>query len=70
MKKPKPLIYQKTPFKGKLCSTPYITNADLYFAFYRIGGYTPIQIARMFGKSYYVVYESLQRTLDPLNKRL
>lgn len=69
VKKCKKIYHPEQGIKGKLCSEPTINNADLYFAFYQ-GGYKYAEIARFFGKNYYVVRESVQRIKDPENNRL
>jgi hypothetical protein len=56
--------YKKGGLVGKLCSDPRITNTDLYVIFYQ-HGYRLCEIARLFGKNYHSVRESVYRRLYP-----
>lgn len=58
-------IYSAGQPRGKLCSDPRISNADLYVAFHKIGGYTATQISRLFGKNYYTVRQAINREMEP-----
>lgn len=52
------------PDTGKLCSNPFITNADLYLAFYQ-AGYTPAEITYIFGRRYEIVWQAIMRKINP-----